>query len=253
MALRLLQPTEMVRQMGNMVWIEDLEKRGHSYGDLLAFLEGIHVPCVCSPIHDRDTYTADDVRGWCKRHIDPDTGEVAEGDLPRQPRVGEPKKPHVHVYYNFKGKRKPRDVARLWEDFVPEVTEKRFVDVPDFGAMLRYCAHMDAPKKAQYDPMAIHGFANVCMAALWDERNFNKLEVLGEIDRYIEGHKIENVYRLVKWAFSTGDVAVISTVTGRYGFYAAIFAAKRQERIDRAERKKARAMARETSGEELIG
>ena len=54
MALRLLEPTESVRQMGNMVWMEDLEKRGSSYGDLLAFLEELHMPLVCSPSHDRD-------------------------------------------------------------------------------------------------------------------------------------------------------------------------------------------------------
>lgn len=239
LALRLLEPTESVRQMGNMVWMEDLEKRNLSYGDLLAFLEGLHMPLVCSPIHDRDVYQPEDVRGWRERHIDPDTGDVREEDLERQPVVGGLKKPHVHVYYNFKGKRRPRDVAKFWEKFCPEVTEKRFVYVPDFDAMVRYCAHMDAPKKAQYDPLSIIGFANVNLHAIEDGVNFNHLAVLAEINQHIEKAHIQNFKRLNRWAMETGDVAIIKTVTGRHSYFCAIFAADRQERVDRAQEKKA--------------
>lgn len=238
MALRLLDPNEGARNMGCMVWVEDLEKRGYTYGDLLAFLEDLHVQCVCSPIHDRDTYTAEDVRGWCKRHLDPDTGEVAEESLPLQPVMGNPKKPHVHVYFKFKGPRKPKDFAKYWADFVPEVTEKRFVLVPDWDAMVRYCAHMDAPNKAPYDPAMIHGFSNVDMSAIWESHCFNKVQVLLEINQTIKKNRIENYKRLNNWAIGTGDVDIISFVKGNHSYFCAIFAAHRQEKIDRAEKKK---------------
>ena len=115
MALRLLEPCEGARNMGNLVWLEDLEKRGLSYGDLLGFLEGLHWKCVCSPIHDRDVYTVDDVKGWKKRHTDKETHEITEEDLQRCPEVGAPKKKHIHVYHCFKGPRKPKDVAKYWD------------------------------------------------------------------------------------------------------------------------------------------
>lgn len=237
MALRLAKPNELLRNYGCLYWVEDLERAGLTYGDLLAYLEGLHVECVCSPIHDKDKYTADDVKAWCKRHIDPDTGEVASEYTNRTPEVGAPKKPHIHVYFKMPGKKKPIHMSQLMEDFYP-IASNRWVVVPDFSAIIRYCAHMDSPEKAQYDAAMIHGFANVDMRCLWESKNNNRLYVLMEIDRAIREHHIKNYHRLNRWALETGDVDTIATVTGRHGYYCAIFNAERQERIDQAKRKK---------------
>lgn len=237
MALRIAKPDEMLRQYGMLYWVEDLERAGLTYGDLLCYLEGLHVECVCSPIHDRDTYTADDVRAWCKRHIDPDTGEVATEYTNRTPQVGQPKKPHIHIYFKCPGKKKPIHMSQLMEDFIPYASN-RWVVVPDFAAIVRYCAHMDSPEKAQYDPAMIHGFANVDMSAIWEHKSYNKMKVLTEIDEQIQKSRITNYHRLNRWAMGTGDVDIISTVTGRHGYYTSIFNAMRQEKIDRANAKK---------------
>lgn len=252
MPLRLLEPTEAVRQMGNMVWLEDLEKRGYNEGTLLMFLESLHMPLVCSPLHDRDTYNAEDVRGWNRRHINPDTGEVFEGDLPRQPVVGGKKKPHYHIYYAFKGKRRPRDIAAYWADFVPEVTENRFVYVPDFDGAVRYCAHQDSPNKAQYDPLSIHGFTNVNMNAIYDRKNIDRTKLLLEIEQAIDDHGISNYYRLCRWAKENGDIDALNLIKGRTAHFSAYFNAMRQERQDRAEARK-RGGTVKPNGDELIG
>lgn len=231
MALRLAKPNELLRNYGMLYWLEDLERAGLTYGDLLAYLEGLHVECVCSPIHDRDHYTEDDVRGWVKRHIDPDTGEVATEYTNRQPRVGDLKKPHIHIYFKMPGKKKPIHMSQLMEDFLPYASN-RWVVVPDFDKIIRYCAHMDAPNKAQYDPAMIHGFANVNMGAIWEHKNMNKMQVLMEIDEAIRKKGIKDYYHLNRWALSSGDVDYIAMVTGRYGYYTAIFNARRQARED---------------------
>lgn len=239
MSLRLLDPNEGARNMGNLVWLEDLEKRGLSYGDLLGFLEGLHWKCVCSPIHDRDVYTVDDVKGWKKRHTNKETHEISEEDLQRCPEVGAPKKPHIHVYHCFKGARKPKDIAKYWSEFIPEVTEKRFVYVPDWGSIVRYCAHMDAPNKAQYDPCSIHGFANADISSIWDASNFNKTEMLLELHKVIKEKRIPNYKRLMNYALTTGDVNMIGYVKGNHSHFMGYFAADRQEKCDRAAKKTA--------------
>ena len=237
MALRLAKPNELLRNYGMLYWVEDLERAGLTYGDLLGYLEGLHVECVCSPIHDRDHYVEDDVRGWVKRHIDPDTGEVATEYTNRQPRVGDLKKPHIHIYFKMPGKKKPIHMSQLMEDFLPYASN-RWVVVPDFDKIVRYCAHLDSPDKAPYDPAMIHGFANVSMASLWEHKNMNKMKVLLEIDEAIRTKGITSYHRLDRWAKQTGDVDYIAMVTGRYGYFQALFSSRRQEKIDKAEAKK---------------
>lgn len=237
--LQLLKPTERARLMGCLIWVEDLERAKLTYGDLLAFLEGLHMACVVSPIHDEDTYTADDVRGWRNRHLDPDTGEVADEYTNREPKVGDKKKPHIHVYFNHKGPKAPRAMSRAFDEFIPGlIADNRWVAVPDWEAIVRYCAHMDSPNKAQYDPLKIHGFANADMSGIWNQKTVQPMKVMMEVEKAIRRHKIPNYYRLNTWANATGDIEVINAVKGRTSHWTAIFNAMRQERVEQAERKK---------------
>lgn len=239
MALRLLKPGEGARLLGYIFWMEDLERAGKTYGDLLGYLDDLHIPCVCSPIHNRDKYTAEDVQGWNKRHIDPDTGELATEYTNQTPQVDASKKDHVHTYYKFKGQRKPVWLAELFNDFVPGlVSPKRFVLVPDWGAIVRYCAHMDQPNKAQYDSMAIHGFANVDMSALNDTTNVDKLAVTVEIEQAIRENKITSYYQLNRWANSTGDREIMSMVKGRTSHWVPIFRDIKAEKYAKEQREK---------------
>lgn len=248
MALRLLGEAEQARNMGCLIWVEDLERAGLTYGDLLGFVEGLHMPCVVSPMHDRDTYTDDDVRAWCRRHQDPDTGEVATEHTNRTPRVGDPKKPHVHIYFAFRGKRKPSEMSRQFDELVPGIVKpNRWVLVPDFPGIVRYCAHMDSPDKAQYDPLMIHGFCNVNMQSIFETGNKEPNLVLMEIEAAIKEFRIANYYRLNVWANQYGDPDVIKAVKGRTSHWVAYFNARRQEQQDAKAKKEAKERAAKES------
>ena len=80
---RLSETGEKVRNVVCLIYLEDLEKVGKTYFDLLGYLDHIHVVAVCSPLHDRDTFSPEDVLDWCLRHIDSETGDClgAQGSV----------------------------------------------------------------------------------------------------------------------------------------------------------------------------
>ena len=59
---RMANTGEKARNILGLVYIEDLQKAGHTYGDLLAYLDGMTCKCACSPVHDKDWFTSEDVR-----------------------------------------------------------------------------------------------------------------------------------------------------------------------------------------------
>lgn len=239
MALRLLKPDEGARNMGCIVWLEDLERAGMTYGDYIGFLADLHMAVVCSPVHDRDQYTAEDVRGWVKRHIDPDTGEVAGEYSNAQPSVGDHKKPHIHTYFCHKGQRKPKYMSEVMGDFIPGlIAPNRWALVPDWGRIVRYCAHMDSPDKAQYSPFDVLSFGNADVSALSEDTNVDKLAVSLEIEQAIRTERIKNYWQLNQWANATGDRELMSVVKGRTAYFVSLFNARRQEAMDRKEREK---------------
>lgn len=231
MSLRLLKPNEGARNMGCIVWVEDLERAGESYGSLLGWLADCGMPCVASPVHDRDEYTPEDVRGWVKRHIDPDTGEVAAAAIGRVPVVGGSKKPHIHVYFAHKGNRTPLYMSERLDEFIPGlIASNRWVKVEDWGAAVRYCSHKDAPNKAQYSDFDIHGFSNADMSALNDSKNVDTLQLDLEIEDAIEREDIRDYWSLNRWANATADRDLINRVKGRTSHWAPLLAARNAKR-----------------------
>lgn len=238
MPLQVLGEKEGVRMAGTIIWCEDLEREGLTYGDLLAYLEDSCVEWVCSPIHNRDKYTPADVKGWIKRHeslIDATTGDIASEYEIMVPKVGDSKKPHIHLYGKVSGPKRAAQWAALLEDFAP--LNYRWVKVPDWGRIVRYCAHMDAPSKAQYDPHMVKGFGNADLSALDETTKVSKYQVLLEVNQYIERNRIRNFYRLNRWALSTADVNVIACVSGRASYFKAIFDALALESEQQRKRK----------------
>lgn len=238
MALKLLKQGESSRMVGYIFWIEDLEKSGKTYGDLIGYLEDCGAQCVCSPIHDRDHYTAQDVKGWIGRHdkyIDADTGEIAPEYTDLVPKVGALKKAHIHIYFRSKGPKKGPQWAEILEDFMP-VDPRRFVKVVDWDYIVRYCAHMDAPTKAPYDPLTVLGFGNADISALMGVNKCNKYAVIREVNDYIKKSRITTYRQLNNWALSTGDIDIINCVTSRVSYFCAIFADIRNAKKERAEK-----------------
>ena len=90
---RLANTGEAVRNVICLIYMEDLLEAGKTYGDLLNYLDSLHCKAVCSPIHDRDHFTGQDVLDWCERHIDDQTGDLDVNYVDSAPYVGKEKKP----------------------------------------------------------------------------------------------------------------------------------------------------------------
>lgn len=230
------------RNVGVIAWMEDLERIGMRYGDLLAVLDGMQIKAACSPLHDRDTYTDEDVRKWVRRHIDPDTGDLAEEHSNRTPRVGDPKKPHVHIMLRFPGPRTPQYCQDFFSEHfgqsLPCFRKQKFIKVDDPDTLLRYYAHMDTPAKAQYSVFDIVGFGGIDMSCLVKSDTNSKLKILCEIDAHMVKKGIKSYHRLCRWAFNTGNIDYINIVTGRASYFTGYFNSQRQDRMDAQERRK---------------
>lgn len=240
MALRLLRENEGSRMTGRIVWCEDLEKANKTYGDLLGFLQDCGVQCVCSPVHNMDHYTPEDVRGWLKRHeecVNKDTGEIAPEYVDRLPKVGDKKKDHIHIYFRSKGPKKPKDWAKILDEFMP-VDDYRWVKVEDWDWAVRYCAHLDAPNKAQYDPLTVRVFGNADGSSLFEQKKEDKEAALKKCNEYIKAANIHYYHELDAWAIASGDMHIMACVSGRVSYFSAKFNSMRQEKIDKQQQQK---------------
>ena len=147
-----------------LVYMEDLETNGLTYGDLLAFLDSLHMKCACSPIHDMDTFTSEDVWKWCESHIDPETGDLDEKYVDSAPDVGKPKKPHVHIVFMNRSKKSVPEMQELFS--LIEIRPTMWDKCEDPPAMIRYFAHLDNYEKYVYSAYDIHGFGGINLDVL---------------------------------------------------------------------------------------
>lgn len=108
--------------------------------DLTIFdqIESTHQPCIISPLHDSDMWTA------------LDEAKNAEH------KAGELKKAHYHGMWLFDGPARLSQAQKLCEVFGSNVA-KMIQPIGSIPAMTRYFAHLDNPAKFQYDPAEIQG------------------------------------------------------------------------------------------------
>ncbi len=235
---------DKARNVAVLCWIEDLEHIGMGYGDLLAVLDGMHIECVVSPLHDRDSYTPEDVRKWCRAHIDPDTGDVAEDAVVRIPKVGAAKKAHVHIMLRFKGARTASYCEQLMADAfghaLPCFRAQKWEKVEHVESMMRYFAHLDQPDKAEYSAFDVVGLGGVDLSCLVKNDVNSKLKTLCDVQAFVQKKGIKSYAVLVRWAFNGKNLDYINCVTGRASYFAAYFNACRQDLADKAAAKKAK-------------
>lgn len=213
-----------------------LKSWAKSYGELLEYLDGLHMPCACSPIHDADTYTQDDINKWVRNHIDKKTGELPEAVVKKGiPKLGQNKREHVHVLLCANGPMTPDYFAKLFEDFHAIPYFEKVNSVP---SMLRYFAHMDSPEKHQYNCLEIHGFGGMDLSPLLKTSKVTNIEILLDVMDYMLRNDIRHYNKLVRWAISTGDIDTIACVTGRASFFANYFKSASDERREKAEKQK---------------
>lgn len=248
MANYMLKAGEKARIVWVIVWLEDIERLYSDkdpYAVILDYMQSLHQPCAVSPVHDKDTYSVEDVRNWTRRHIDPDTGEVKEECRDTMPVVGQPKKAHVHIYLEFKNPVGPDYLSKHMKDLLP-IKENRWERVIYPDSAKRYLAHMDEQEsgKYRYACTDIHSFGGVKMDCLLREDDFIKVNTLIACQSYIEDNHVRHYHVLARWAFSTGDYMIIACVTGRAAYFANFFRSMSDEKRERAERDK---LARENA------
>lgn len=211
---------------GNVACIMYLEDWGLSYGELLDYLADLQIPCACSPVHDKDTYTKKQVEDWIKAHTingKLTADAIAEG----VPEIESQKKPHVHCMFCLGDG--PRDL-KWWHDLLLPFHEVNYFQaVIDKGTLLRYFAHMDNPEKAQYNMDFIHAFGGLDTSALHKTSDSQKVLTLIEVMEYIFENNVHHYHKLVKYAFSTGDYDVINCVSGRATYFAHYFKSESDE------------------------
>ena len=240
----LLHPNS-ARNHACITWLEELERLGLTYYDFLGFVEGLNMPAAVSPLHDRDKYTPEDVRKWLKRHeedvYDPDTGEIAPEWVDKVPKVGDPKKPHIHVMLRHSGNRSAAYSSKLFAQIGLEMNVYRWEKVEHVESMLRYFAHLDQPDKAEYSAFDVVGFGGIDLSCLVKSDNNSKLKVLCELQTYVDDNKVQSYHVLCRHAFATRDLDYINCVTGRASYWTGYFGSMRQDRMDRAAKEKEQA------------
>ena len=238
MANFILKEGEKARNVWCILWMEDLERLypDNPYGALLQYLEGLKIPCAVSPIHDNDVYSPEDVANWCRRHIDPDTGEVREDSVSLTPRVGDPKKAHVHLYIEYKN-----PVTRMYlsdeimAEFI-EIKHNRWERVIHPDTAKCYLCHKGYPDKYQYPATGIHSFGAIKMECLLRTDEFAKVNTFIAVQEYCIDNNIKHYHVLVRWAMGTGDYQVISCVIGRASHFAYYFRSISDEKREKAEK-----------------
>lgn len=234
---RLSATGEKVRNVIVLIYLEDLEDAGATYGDLLAYLDSLHMECCVSPIHDRDHFTGEDVRTWCEQRIDPETGDLDLKYLDAAPYVGKKKKPHVHVL--FKG---PSQQNAFWWselmsgllDIRPTMWDKCF----SVRGSMRYWAHMDSPEKAQYSPYDIHGFGGINMSPLIEQDATRGDELAGAVHDMITKHNCRYFHEVVDLAYEVGDSDLVNYLRGQGSFWNYYMTSRASKRRDSLAKKR---------------
>ena len=230
---------------------DELSKMRHTaYGTLLAYLDSLHVRCAVSPIHDRDTFTADDVWAWCERHIDPETGDLDVKYLDSAPYVGKPKKAHVHIMFMMRRQYTAEEMSLMMAGLLwirPTMWDKCIDPV----GMLRYFAHLDSPEKAQYPSYGIHGFGGIKLDALVMDDSKSKMhECTMAIFEMIDECGIRYYHTLMRKVRATGDAELIACVWGKQPLFRAYMKDMRDEQREMAEAKRRK---KELERQGLIG
>ena len=258
MANLLLKPGEKARNVWRVVWMEDLceacgvpydaDGMEVAYGKFLAYCASLHTQIAVSPLHDSDTYDEHDVRNWRRRHdLDPDTNRpTADCEEPDQdwdalcPKIGDAKKPHLHVVLFFKGPVTRASLTEMYADLLP-LRENAWEKIIHPGSALRYLPHLDEHEtgKKRYSPLDVHGFGGIDLSCLLKDDDMSRFEVLNFVLQYIDDNRIRHYVYLLRWARSTGDIDLVNCVIGRHAVFATLFRSMSDVAAEKAARKKA--------------
>lgn len=132
-------------------------------------LDEEHIQWIESPLHDRD--------------IDA---------------TGVPKKPHIHVLVMYEGKKSFEQIK--------EITDKLNAPIPqkcsNAKGLVRYMAHLDNPKKFQYDKGLIIGHGGADVAEYLKPTSSSRYQLIREMMDFVREKNIIEMEDLLVYASS---------------------------------------------------
>lgn len=170
-------------------WRERLQKTG--------------LPCVISPLHDRDVNA-----------------------------TGEPKKPHYHVMVFYQGPTSYNVVKRLTDGLnqpIPQVVEQ-------VRGYYRYLTHMDNPEKAQYAPSEIVTLNGFDIGDYVDMTKSEVTKALRALMGYIQDNNLMEYADLMDMTMCEGVPPEWFDVAASHTLFFTGYLKSRRFRVERSER-----------------
>lgn len=237
---RLCDTNVKVYKVLALLYVEDMELYGRTYGDLLAYLDNMALKAAVSPLHDKDKFTADDVWKWCERHIDPDTGDLDIRYVERAPYVDMPKKAHCHLLLTLPRQATAAEFSEVMAGYMP-IRESMWERCYNEQGALRYFAHLDSRDKAQYDKHEIHGFGGIDLSCIDKVTDLTMQEITSNIMHLIKNHdEIRYFYQLVDFIEEHGNADALGCLYGKHSLFNAQLRSKAEHRRDKLALEKAR-------------
>ena len=141
-------------------------------------IENLKVPCLISPLHDKDTWTEEDERKNPEH------------------KAGTFKKPHWHVMLCYSGKKSFEQIM----DIVTMCNGARCEPVESKAGMAAYLTHENNPEKYHYDKNEIEQFSGASYAAIMAEDKQFKDIIIGEMLDWCDEYSIYAYADLLRYA-----------------------------------------------------
>lgn len=140
--------------------------------DWQSILADYHVPFIISPLHNQD--------------------KKEDGTL---------KKPHFHVLFLFPGKKSYSQIKAITDKISSPIPQP----VTSTKGLVRYFAHLDDPKKAQYNPAQIKGMCGADVDSYLSMSKSTRRAILKDITKFILDNHITSLSTLVQEALTRDD------------------------------------------------
>lgn len=216
---RISETREKVRNVLIIVWIEELEKLGLTYYDLLGYLDSLHMEFAVSPIHDKDVWDSQGVMDWCSHHIDPTTGDLSLDCIDRAPYVGMPKKKHIHLLCKGSAQHDAYWWCDLLSGLIPDIKPTRWDKCYSVTGSIRYWVHMDSPQKHRYSEWEVIGIGGIDLSCLFKQDDKKKEELANDVYDAIKFYGINYYHELLDTVQGLGDAELSSYVRGTHALW----------------------------------
>lgn len=141
-------------------------------------LKGLKIPCIISPLHDKDVYTVEDEKK------DPTH------------KAGTPKKPHYHVMLLYQGKKSYEQV----KEAIACLNGTRPEPIESTSGMAAYLSHENETDKAKYDRNDIKSFNGASYAAAMASSKEYKNVIIAEMQDWCDEYNVYAYSDLARYA-----------------------------------------------------